>query len=417
MIKLIHFADAHIDLARQGRHDPQSGLPLRVMDFLAAFDAIISAAISENVDLAIFAGDAYRDRSPTPTYQREWGKRVMRLSEAGIQTLLVVGNHDISPATGRAHTMQEFETLQIPNVHVISQPCLLGPQDLNGLQVQVIGIPWLNRSDLAAMQAEEEGEIQSSGDVLSSKIESLIAQLDPQLPAILASHATIRGSKYGNERNVMLGRDFVLPEKFAHDSRLDYVALGHIHKYQNLNPESHPPAIYPGSIERIDFGEVKDRKTYILAELERGHTTFEAHDLPGREFMDISVTITDPENVTDQILDKMPGEEKIKDSIFRLVLNFSRDWEALIDEPAIRRKAENAFEFHLVRRPRMQARSWLPENKNAASMPPLELLKEYWKTIKKEQAASETLNQLAEDIIQSVNSASAPADEKQDGQT
>ena len=107
MIKLLHFADAHIDLARQGRRDAETGLPLRVLDFLRSLDIIVDAAIAEKVDLVIFAGDAYRDRSPAPTYQREWGKRMMKLSEAGIQTLLVVGNHDVSPATGRAHTLQE----------------------------------------------------------------------------------------------------------------------------------------------------------------------------------------------------------------------------------------------------------------------------------------------------------------------
>ena len=127
MIKLLHFADAHIDLARQGRRDAESGLPLRVLDFLKSLDTIVDAAISEKVDLVIFAGDAYRDRSPAPTYQREWGKRIMRLSAAGIQTLLVVGNHDVSPAAVRAHTLQEFETLQVPNIHVISKPELLGP--------------------------------------------------------------------------------------------------------------------------------------------------------------------------------------------------------------------------------------------------------------------------------------------------
>ena len=33
-MKLLHFADAHIDMANYGRHDPQTGLPLRVLDFL-----------------------------------------------------------------------------------------------------------------------------------------------------------------------------------------------------------------------------------------------------------------------------------------------------------------------------------------------------------------------------------------------
>ncbi|HET8564359.1 MAG TPA: metallophosphoesterase [Candidatus Binatia bacterium] len=113
-MRLLHFADAHIDMANYGRHDPETGLPLRVLDFLKALDTIVDAAISERVDMVIFAGDAYKDRSPAPTFQREWGKRIIRLSQAHIPTLLLVGNHDLSPALGRAHAIQEFDTLQVP---------------------------------------------------------------------------------------------------------------------------------------------------------------------------------------------------------------------------------------------------------------------------------------------------------------
>ena len=406
MIKLLHFADAHIDLARQGRHDPESGLPLRVLDFLKALDTIIDTAIEEKVDLVIFAGDAYRDRTPAPTYQREWGKRIMRLSGAGTQTLLVVGNHDVSPASGRAHTMQEYETLQVPNVHVISKPCLLGPDDLNGLPVQVIGIPWLNRSGLAAalIDAEEKpdnlnDELESS---LSALIEDFIEHLDPSLPAILASHVTVQGATYGAERSVMLGRDFMLPGSLVRNPHLDYVALGHIHKFQNLNPEGHPPVIYPGSIERVDFGEVSDEKAFVLADLEKGQATLDIRKLDGRKFIDKSVSITQQEKVQETILAAMPSEKEIEDAIFRLVINYPRDWEALIDEPAIRRKAEGAFEFHLIRRPQIQARLRLPEDKSVTSMTAHELLEIYWDATGKPAKNTDTLNQLAGDIIQTV---------------
>ena len=64
-MKLLNFADAHIDLANYGRHDPETGLPLRVLDFLKALDMIVDTAVSEKVDMVIFAGDAYKDRSQT----------------------------------------------------------------------------------------------------------------------------------------------------------------------------------------------------------------------------------------------------------------------------------------------------------------------------------------------------------------
>ena len=80
MPKILHFADAHIDMANYGRHDPQSGLPLRVIDFLKSLDTIVDTAIQERVDVVLFAGDAYKDRNPAPTFQREWGRRIIRLS-------------------------------------------------------------------------------------------------------------------------------------------------------------------------------------------------------------------------------------------------------------------------------------------------------------------------------------------------
>jgi exonuclease SbcD len=416
MIKLLHFADAHIDLARQGRRDAQTGLPLRVLDFLKSLDTIVDAAVEQKVDLVIFAGDAYRDRSPAPTYQREWGKRMMRLSEAGIQTILVVGNHDVSPASGRAHTLQEFETLQVPNIHVISQPRLLKPADLNGLPVQVIGIPWLNRSGMAAaIEMEEEAGADINAlmeSKLSEIIESFLHDLDGVLPAILASHVSVQGASYGNERSVMLGRDLVLAGSLVRDKRLDYVALGHIHKAQDLNEGGHHPVMYPGSIERVDFGEVDDRKTYIIAEVDRDNTSYKQVDLPGRRFIDRSLEITRSDDIMGQILSALPSTSEMQDAILRLSVAYPREWEAMIDEPAIRQAAETAFEFHFIRRPRTQVRIRLSADDSIANLPPQDLLARYWGVIPPADGDPTELNHLAADIFQAVEIGRFPGEEE-----
>ena len=62
MVKILHFADAHLDMANFGRQDPISGLPYRVMDFLKSLDTIVDAAIEEKVEMVVFAGDAFKDR-------------------------------------------------------------------------------------------------------------------------------------------------------------------------------------------------------------------------------------------------------------------------------------------------------------------------------------------------------------------
>jgi DNA repair protein SbcD/Mre11 len=411
-VKLLHFADAHIDMANYGRHDPESGLPLRVLDFLCSLDIIIDTAINEQVDLVIFAGDAYKDRNPAPTYQREWGRRIMRLSQAGIPTVLLVGNHDLSPAVGRAHAIQEFETLQVPNIHVIAKPQFLGPDQL-GIQAQVIGLPWVPRSGLmAAMEssaAEPEQVFSEIENRLNGIVEEMITKADASLPLILTAHASVQGAIYGAERTVMLGSDLVLPGSLVKDPRLNYVALGHIHKPQNLNEGRQPPVIYPGSIERVDFGEAKDDKFFILATLEQGtDTKVEWHMLTNvRPFVDRYTQLETSENITEQLKAALPPPEQLKDAIVRLTVEYPRDFERLIDDTELRTYTAGTFEFHLVKHPQIQSRIRLPADGTIASLTPLDLLEQYLKVSHVDDSEIGPLQNLAREII---------LDEKEDGE-
>jgi len=243
-------------------------------------------------------------------------------------------------------------------------------------------------------------------ELLSQIIEGFLDQLDPALPAVLTSHVSVQGAAYGNERSVMLGRDLVLSPALVRDERLDYVALGHIHKAQNLNEGGHHPVIYPGSIERVDFGEVGDRKSYVIAEIERNRTRFRQVDLPGRRFIDREIELTNEADVQGQIVSALPDSEALKNAMVRLVVRYPREWEALIDEPAIRRSAEKAFEFHFIRRPIVQARIRLSEHTQIASLTPQELLEIFWKTNPPAGQDTADLMNLASDIIHGIETGS-----------
>lgn len=400
-MKILHFADAHIDMANYGRHDPETGLPLRVLDFLKSLDTIVDTAISEKVDMVIFAGDAYKDRSPAPTFQREWGKRIIRLSQAKIPTLLLVGNHDLSPALGRAHAIQEYDTLQVPYIRVLQKPELLTPRDLWDLPVQVIAMPWISRSALMAIV----GETDSSNAF--ERIEENISQLiqgwldddcDHSLPIILTAHASVEGASYGSERTVMLGSDLVLSGSLVKNRKLDYVAMGHIHKPQDLNEGNQPPVIYPGSIERVDFGEAGDDKFFVIAEVTRGHTTYEWRKIDGtRPFIERWADLQSSENVTEFLQFNLPKPDEMAGAIVKLVVEYPRDMDVLIDESALRKYAEGVFEFHLVRKPKVEARVRLPEGQTVSSLSPLELLDQYFDAAKIQDAAE--LQELARQII------------------
>jgi exonuclease SbcD len=406
-MKLLHFADAHIDMANYGRHDPVSGLPLRVLDFLKSLDTIVDTAISRKVDLVIFAGDAYKDRSPSPTFQREWGKRIMRLSQAEIPTLLLVGNHDISPSIGRAHALQEFKTLQVPYVKVLDAPALLKPEDLWGLPLQVIAMPWIARSGLMAaleMSAEKPDEIYSNIESrITDILEDMLEKVDDNLPVILTAHASIEGAKFGGERLVMLGNDLVLTGSLVKNPKLSYVAMGHIHKPQDVNEGHQPPVIYPGSIERVDFGEAKEERFFVIADVEKGKDTkVEWNQLTAvRKFIDRRTVLSSSEDATKQLIEALPSQKEMSDAIVRLVVEYPREWDTLIDEPALRKYAEDTFEFHFVKRPQIEARARLPEGQVVSSLSPLELVEQYLNSAKVTNA--DELKKLAQEIISEEN--------------
>ena len=405
MLTILHFADAHIDMANYGRHDPMSGLPQRVLDFLKSLDTIVDTAIAQKVDLVLFAGDAYKDRNPAPTFQREWGRRVMRLSRAGIPTLLLVGNHDTSPALGRAHTLDPFNTLEVPNVLVLDRPVFLGPPDLWDLPLQLIALPWISRSGLMASQETSSITPETVNEAIEERLIAIVQngldKADPGLPVILTAHASVQGAVYGGERTVMLGSDLVLPGSLVRDPRLDYVALGHIHKSQNLNENAHPPVIYPGSIERVDFGEAQDDKFFVIAHVEHGHTEVEWHKLKDiRPFVDRSLRLKIPQDITGQLQKSLPPASKLEGAIVRLVLEYPREWEAMIDEVALREYTSRAFEFHFIRRPMVEARARLAQDESVGSLTPLELLDRYLRLSHVDSSELDELQKLAEEIIE-----------------
>jgi exonuclease SbcD len=221
-------------------------------------------------------------------------------------------------------------------------------------------------------------------------------EADKSLPLILTAHASVEGAMFGAERMVMLGSDLVLPTALVKDKRLDYVAMGHIHKPQDVNEGGYPPVIYPGSIERVDFGEAKDDKFYIIADVARSGTKFEWIKIEGtRPFIERRAVLKSGENVAEVLKNALPRD--VSDAIVKLVVEYPRELDTLIDESALRKHAKDAFEFHLVKRPQIESRVRIPEGQVVSSMSPLELLEQYFDSTKIEGA--DELHKLARQII------------------
>jgi len=393
-MKIIHFADLHLGVETYGRIDPATGLSTRLGDFLAALDKLVDYALDSEIDLVVFCGDAYKSREPSQTQQREFAKRINRLTTSGIPIFLLVGNHDLPNAIGKATSTEIFDTLAVKNVYVSNKPEIFRIETRSGA-VQVASLPWLRRSALLgreeAKNLTQEQIKENLEQVLKNTIDNHAGKLDPALPAVLAAHVGVANATVGSERLMAIGQEhFLLPGNIANPA-FDYIALGHIHKHQVLS--ENPPVVYAGSLERVDFGEEGDEKGFYEVDIETSGKTgkpfdltqdkrqvsYRFHPLVGRSFRTVNVNIeSEDDDPTAKVLEAIGGggDDRISDAIVRLQVSLPAEAEGELRDGEIRDALKGAYYSTIAKDVKREARMRFGEA-TAEEIPPIEALKKY----------------------------------------
>lgn len=408
---MLHFADVHIGMENYGRTDPNTGLSSRVMDFLHRMDDMIEYALDRDVDLVVFAGDAFKTRNPNPTYQREFAHRILDLA-AQCPVVLLVGNHDTPSNTQRASSVEVFETMRVPNVHVGMDYEVLQLETKAG-PVQIGTAPYPVRSRLLYEERDQTSglSIAQLDSMLQDKLHSLLEEMaqtasKSDIPRVLTGHFTIHGAVLGSERQVMLGRDVMALLSSVADPEWDYVAMGHIHKHQNmtLNTEGMPPVVYSGSLERIDFGEEGDDKGFCWVELERGNTQWEFVELKNvRPFVTLRIDTRKATNPTETVIREI-NRHDLQDAIVRILITADPESDSALQAKAIEdavlgQRANIIAAIH--RQVERSERTRLGSNPEGLTA--MELLERYLSTRDTPSDQVQTLLDAAEDIFQQVD--------------
>jgi len=407
-VKILHFADLHLGVESYGRIDPTTGLSSRLLDFLKALDQLVDYAIDNKVDLVLFCGDAYKSREPTQTQQREFARRIYRLSSSGIPIFLLIGNHDLPNAIGKATTTEIFDTLTVKNVYVSNRPGVYRIPTPSGI-VQVASLPWLRRSALLTKEDTKNLTFEQINQRLQAAMTEVIAakakELDPELPAVLAAHVWVTGAKVGSESSMTIGQEHALMVSNVVHPAFDYIALGHIHKHQVLNEE--PPVVYAGSLERLDFGEADDEKGFYLVEIEADSETgkrrvsFDFHPLERRRFVTVSVKV-EPDDIepTAAVLKAIAEQaDNIKDAIVRLQVSLPAELEGQLRDSDIREALKEAHHFTIAKEIRRETRVRLGEG-TAEEITPTQALKAYLESKKVPAERAKVLREYGERLIE-----------------
>jgi len=255
--RFLHLADTHLG----ARHpDRGPGDP-----YVEAFRAALAPALAGEIDIVIHSGDLYnRSRPPTRVVADACGG-LADAAEAGAHVLLVPGNHERSVIPGRL-------LLGHPRIHVLDAPGRID-LTLDGLEIAFFGFPFVRHD-------------------VRGRFEDLLAATGwPHGRAdvnILLAHQTFDSASVGPIDYTFRGGPDVIPRAWV-PIDFDHVALGHIHRRQDLPHPERPELLfsYPGATERTSRAERREVKGYLTGRLAPGGPTETAFvPLPSRPISD-----------------------------------------------------------------------------------------------------------------------------------
>ena len=346
-IRVLHLADIHIGVENYGRLDASTGLHTRLQDFSRCLEFTVDAALEHDVDAVLFAGDAYKHASPTPTHEGKFAEQFKRFADARIPVVMVTGNHDIPAAFGKSSALTIFHTLGGKEFFHVAEKPILRKIDTKRGPLQVACFPWPTRHVLLTKDEYKNLSDDKITRTIEEKCESRILKfardLDPEIPAVLLAHLATANAKYsGSERTTIIGNDPSILEGVLKNPAFDYVALGHIHRHQNLNHGQNPPVIYPGSLERIDFGEAGEQKGFCLVSLKKGAAEYEFIQTPARRFVKIEADLREQAFPTQYLLDRIKKHD-IQDAVVRVICTINESQRQELNVAQIRAALDGAF--------------------------------------------------------------------------
>ena len=277
-MRLLHTADFHFGKKTHGSAD--GGINSRLRDIEQSVSRVRKTATEHKVDGIIIAGDVFEHSTPTPTQQRVAIDSIKTLIKVA-PVFMITGNHDHPVTRGLKHANDVFR--EIDGVTLIDRPTVTSWQGLN-----IAALPW------------PIPEFLENGDSIVDKYKALVEQaVQKDGLSIAVGHFTCRGSlPSGSERSLEMSSEALFGTDMFEG--LDYTALGHIHKHQEVGPN----VVYSGAPERFTFGE-NTPKGSVIVEFNEEKTTWEFVEHPASKFVVIEVEAVNNESPTSVIIEEI----------------------------------------------------------------------------------------------------------------
>ncbi len=259
---------------------------------------ILNTALLKKADAVLISGDVYDKAVPSEWAVSLFDGFLRRLSESGLKTYIISGNHDSDERLNYGSALFEANNIFISAKYEGTLAKKTFDDEFG--RVNIYMLPFVKASFVRHFHPERE--INSYDDAVKAVIEN--AGINPDERNIILSHQFVAG---GEQDPILSGSEGLSVtnvgtlEKISSGSfdAFDYAALGHIHSAQAVGRET---VRYSGSPLKYSLSELNYKKTLPFVSLgEKGDVSVELIPLkPLRDLRHIKGelrTLLSPENV------------------------------------------------------------------------------------------------------------------------
>lgn len=273
-MKFIHLSDLHL-----GKRVNEFSM---IEDQNYILNEILTIIDEENADGVFIAGDIYDKPVPPAEAVQLFDWFLNELAKRDLYIFLISGNHDSAERLAfGGELMKEKKVFVSPVFTQIPSPVVLN--DTYG-EVNVYLLPFIKPVYVRRVLEEQE-EIHSYDEAVQAVVEAM--QIDKKKRNVILAHQFVTGALRSESEEISVGGiDNVNASRFA---VFDYVALGHIHRPQNMAGDK---IRYCGSPLKYSFSESTHQKSVTVVELrEKDEVTIRTVPLsPLRDLCEIKGT-------------------------------------------------------------------------------------------------------------------------------
>ena len=244
-MKILHTSDWHL-----GAMDGDRSL---IDDQKYFIDAICDIVTEKSVEAVIIAGDVYDRSVASAEAIRLYDYAMTRLcAKLKVTVIVIAGNHDSAERLSSCRELLSFAGLHITG----SLEREIAKVSLEDTDIYMI--PWITEEKVKSVFPEEKEHINSLEDAYNTVTKHILASADKKKRNIAAAHAFITDSETStSDRAAEIG--FAANVSAGVFDGFDYVALGHIHKPQNVAEKIR----YSGTPMPYSFGKEETQEKSV----------------------------------------------------------------------------------------------------------------------------------------------------------